>query len=222
MSNNSYPATETYVHVVGSNMLQNKLLLLFLQEEMGFEGKHASNVGTAEPVHKSDSYLPQFFLVDCENDDVENILEEINAWKNANPCNSFFALCNIEPEIDIGKKAVKHSVQGIFYKNNSAQMILKGIHSILNGDLWYPRKILKKFIASSDPSSRSSEDIEQKILTLREREILALIASGISCKEIANKINVSFNTVKTHTYNIYRKINVNNRLQASLWAAKYL
>ncbi|HEA69509.1 MAG TPA: LuxR family transcriptional regulator [Desulfobacterales bacterium] len=57
-------------------------------------------------------------------------------------------------------------------------------------------------------------------LTLREKELLFCVASGASYDQISYDLNISLNTVKTHIYNIYKKINVSNRFQASLWAAK--
>jgi DNA-binding CsgD family transcriptional regulator len=48
------------------------------------------------------------------------------------------------------------------------------------------------------------------------------MAAGAGNKEIAGKLSISGHTVKTHVYNIYKKLNVDSRFQAALWAAKYL
>ncbi|MCK4790270.1 MAG: helix-turn-helix transcriptional regulator [Desulfobacteraceae bacterium] len=56
----------------------------------------------------------------------------------------------------------------------------------------------------------------------KEIEILSMVAFGAKNEQIADKLFISPNTVKTHVYNIFKKINVPNRLQAALWAAKNL
>ena len=55
------------------------------------------------------------------------------------------------------------------------------------------------------------------ILTNREKEIVNLIAVGHSNTEIADKLCISHHTVKTHINNLFKKIDVPNRLQATLW-----
>ena len=73
----------------------------------------------------------------------------------------------------------------------------------------------------ADTDSKLAMELKAQ-LTARECEILLLIASGKNNSQIADTLNISRNTVKTHLYNIYNKINVPNRLQAALWAAKHL
>ena len=59
-------------------------------------------------------------------------------------------------------------------------------------------------------------------LTLREKEILTLMASGYRNKTIADDLKISPYTVKTHICRIYKKTNASSRFQAALWALKYL
>jgi DNA-binding NarL/FixJ family response regulator len=53
-------------------------------------------------------------------------------------------------------------------------------------------------------------------LTSREKEILMHLSSGLQYKEIAEVLNISFETVKSHVANIYAKLKVNNRTEAML------
>ena len=68
----------------------------------------------------------------------------------------------------------------------------------------------------------NSSSTKSTILTSRQTEILALVAVGATNEQIADKLCISPQTVKSHLYNIFKKINVPNRVQAALWAAKHL
>jgi len=63
---------------------------------------------------------------------------------------------------------------------------------------------------------------KSKLLTPRQVEILTLVATGATDKEIAEKLGISPLTVKGHFYKISKKINAPNRRQAIFWAIKNL
>ena len=76
--------------------------------------------------------------------------------------------------------------------------------------LSYAKKILSVFKASQPPKIEGLLDP----ISERELEVLHLIATGFSNREIAEKLFISLNTVKTHTKNINSKLNVNSRTKA--------
>ena len=211
-----------YIHIVGMNKLQNELLLSFLKEKIGCTGICEEKLEPKAPSYKDESELSNFHLMDWNSIDSENIWSNISSWKKFKPVQCFFAFYNVDPEVKIEKMALANNIHGLFYKNDPLHMIPKGIFSILRGDLWYSRKTLTKFVLEPSASMNYFNHVTSFNLTMREREILTAIVSGLSNKSIANNFCISVNTVKTHTYNIYKKINVNNRFQAMLWATKYL
>jgi DNA-binding NarL/FixJ family response regulator len=85
------------------------------------------------------------------------------------------------------------------------------------------------FFARTAPSNGGAAGIqglepdkaEELALTRREREILALVAEGHSNRELARRLWVTEQTVKFHLSNVYRKLNVANRTEASRWAHRH-
>jgi len=128
-------------------------------------------------------------------------------------------LFNIEPDDKIEKEAVDRGVRGIFYDSEPPGRFPKGILAVLNGELWYSREVLSKCALEAKSPVKLPAG-PAATLTTREKEILTKIASGAGNKEIADDLCISTYTVKTHIYNIYKKINVPNRLQAMLWLSK--
>ena len=210
------------IHIIGKNDLQNNLLLNFLTEKIGLGGCCSQKLESKSPIYKNDSISIQLLLVDSEKFDIKELFAEIDSWRSSIPSKGLAAFYNVDPKMKIEKIALTNKIQGLFYKEDPPDVINKGISAILKGDLWYSRKSLKKCIVESNLSSDISEHAGPSNLTFRERELLTLIAAGYSNKAISDELCISTHTVKTHIYNIFRKINVANRLQAALWAAKFL
>jgi DNA-binding NarL/FixJ family response regulator len=211
-----------FINIVGRNMLQNQLLLSFLKKETGIKGSCFPKLESITQIHAYESAIPQLLIMDSKHIDMDNIWTDIKTWgcPNASPC--FFALCNAEPDSGLEKTAIDNGLKGIFYNNAPLQLISKGICAILRGDLWYSRKALKEYLLETESFANASIHPTISNLTGREKQMLAGIASGYTSKAIAHKLDISIHTVKSHIYNVYKKINVRNRLQASLWATKYL
>lgn len=117
-------------------------------------------------------------------------------------------------------KAIKAGATGYVLKERDDTEVSLAIRSILRGgapiDPFIAREILKQ-ISSSEPSSSLEQvvpDPEQESLTQREKEILSLVAQGLSNREIADELCVSRYTVESHIKHIYRKLSVSKRTKA--------
>ncbi len=114
-------------------------------------------------------------------------------------------------------------IKGCFPSHLATHQILKGIHTIISGGSWFPRVVLEQFLEKNRrqaiPSTILSSSDLRKILTRRELEILHLVKTGASNTEIACELCLSHHTIKTHMHNLFRKLNVSNRIQAANWTS---
>ena len=192
----------------------------YLQENTGLICACSKNLN-AESFSGPPGEKTTLILLDCLGNDLTGLWSTIRSFFDSGNKGYYIAIFNMPTGQPFGNDLVKKGVRGIFYGSDPLPNFAKGVPAILNGELWYSRKDLMKCLLDSNDYSEFA--IERRgLLTSREKEILILIASGISNTQIADKLNISRNTVKTHLYNIYNKIKVPNRLQAALWAAKHL
>jgi len=132
------------------------------------------------------------------------------------------ALFNVDARSggEIESEACRRGISGIFFEDKSLDLLIKGIHTILEGELWFSRNSMSRVLRKKKNSMIGSNTAHIK-LTKREKEILKLFATGYSNTEIADRPLISPHTVKTHISNLFKKIDVPNRLQAALWAANH-
>ncbi|SFD29441.1 response regulator [Streptomyces aidingensis] len=117
--------------------------------------------------------------------------------------------------------ALKAGASGFMLKDVPPDELLSAIRSVSSGDAVVApsttRRLLDRF-ATLLPAARQTEDPRLKQLTEREREVLVLIAQGLSNGEIAAHLFVSEATVKTHVGRILAKLQLRDRVQAVVLA----
>lgn len=110
---------------------------------------------------------------------------------------------------------------GYLMKSARGQDLVEAVRSIRSGESVLHPRIIEKLLRRA---VTGSVKVEQKKLveplTPREREMLRLVASGMSNKEIADKLCLSLRTVKAHLSNIFNKMNVASRSEALVTALK--
>lgn len=115
-------------------------------------------------------------------------------------------------------KFSKAGIEGYLLGNFTKDDILCSLSRLSKGSKFYDEEILYHLI---DEDNRFIDIGDSKsILTNREREVLAQIAKGLSNIQISYKLKISENTVKKHISNIFLKLNVTDRTQATIYAYK--
>jgi DNA-binding NarL/FixJ family response regulator len=101
---------------------------------------------------------------------------------------------------------------GYLLKSNDSQKLVQSINEIYRGESPMSGTIARKVIGSFQHTKKSSDYFN--ILSEREREILDYLSRGFRYKEIASRISLSTETVRTHIHNIYGKLQVSSRTDA--------
>ncbi len=106
---------------------------------------------------------------------------------------------------------VLKGVYGLLVPDSTSQKLIEAIRVVHSGELWLDRSVVKNIITHI---SRIENPV---ILTKKEKEIVDLICHGYRNKEIAQKLDISEQTVKSHCNRIYKKMGVTDRLQLALY-----
>lgn len=108
--------------------------------------------------------------------------------------------------------ALTAGASGYLLKRSAPEKIIQAIRDVQEGGSPMTGHIARKVVASFRKITKPQHDYET--LSLREQQVLDWLAQGRTYKEIAENLNISYNTVNTHIRHIYEKLHVRSRTQA--------
>lgn len=115
-------------------------------------------------------------------------------------------------------RSVALGASGYLLKGCTRDHLIKSIQMAAAGESAWTRDELRR-VTGALATPRLTADIEVP-LTQRESEVLRQLAYGLTNKEIAQALHISYETVKEHVQHILRKIGVSDRTQAAVWAVR--
>ncbi|MCX7968003.1 MAG: response regulator transcription factor [Armatimonadetes bacterium] len=119
-------------------------------------------------------------------------------------------------------RSIRAGAQGYLFKSSDPMLILNAIATIRDGKPWIQREFTEQLFDVISDLSRVAIPPSVQTLSLREREVLRLVAEGMSNKEIASKLHLSVQTVKVYLTRIFHKLGVRNRVEAAQYALIHL
>jgi DNA-binding NarL/FixJ family response regulator len=117
-------------------------------------------------------------------------------------------------------RAVAGGAAGYLLKGVERDELLKALEAVANGDMLLTSKELVRSLRGISENAAGAKDLIEP-LTEREEEVLRLIATGMSNRDIAAVLYIAESTVKTHVEHIIGKLGVSDRVQAAVWAARH-
>jgi two-component system response regulator DevR len=126
-------------------------------------------------------------------------------------------LFGMDEDPDVFLRAVRRGVAGYVLKSASATDLLDAVRTVAQGEAACPPKFCKvlfKTLADGTTEEKDERGISQFELTQRQRQLMSLVAMGLSNKEIAANLNLSEFTVKNHIYRVMKQVDAQSRHQA--------
>ncbi|BCA81137.1 response regulator transcription factor [Desulfuromonas sp. AOP6] len=201
-------ATDIFSHFIASQTPAQWNVVPFLQDIPPLSVENA-------PV------MPRLIFFDAAGGAGSDLLTQLRKDAPSFLQNETLVLFNLMRNEAPVSELLELGVRGFFFEDDRAESILKGICALKRGEIWASREVMMEYVSRRTQVSHPQKNTAA-ILTPRERDVLALLAAGADNETICTRLYISPHTVKTHLYNIFKKIGARNRLQAALWAAHHL
>jgi DNA-binding NarL/FixJ family response regulator len=215
--NDKHPSSSTNVYVVAENrLLRETLVRLFRKRgDLNVVGENSYSDSVPESIA---SAQPDLLLMDCLNPNHKS--DDLICDVRESVAHIRVVLFGMDEDADIFLQAVRMGVNGYVLKSASSSELVDAVRAVAQGEAVCPSKFCKVlFQAISSETNQKAAIAEQRAgmrfeLTQRQRQLMSLVAMGLSNKEIAANLNLSEFTVKNHIYRVMKQVDAQNRHEA--------
>lgn len=130
-------------------------------------------------------------------------------------------MLTVNDEAENIRHAFQAGISGYVTKKANRAELERALTAISKGEKYFSEAVLKELLMPTNSSISEEVPQEPKALTLRELEIVKLIAQELSSPQIADKLFISAGTVENHRHNILQKLGVKNTIGIIKYAIKY-
>jgi two-component system, NarL family, nitrate/nitrite response regulator NarL len=126
-------------------------------------------------------------------------------------------LIGMEPDEELFFAAVRSGVMGYLLKDASVSDLVAAVRAVYRGEAVCPPQLcctLFRFVAHIVEETPVKRSASRPDLTLRQQQLIALVAKGLTNKEIAAQLNLSEFTVRNHIHRILKQVDVGSRSEA--------
>jgi DNA-binding NarL/FixJ family response regulator len=109
--------------------------------------------------------------------------------------------------------AIRKGARAVVFKRYAVETLMTAIRSVAEGNVWMPPSLQAQLAAQLRHPVKNP-------LSLREEEVVRYVAVGLRNAEVAKKLSVSEQTIKTHLNTIFKKLGIRDRVELSLYAAR--
>lgn len=117
-------------------------------------------------------------------------------------------------------EALRVGAKGYLLKDSAPEELFQAINRVVAGQFFLSSGVNQQIIADYISLSAHDEVAHPGILSVREREVLKLIAEGLSTKQSADRLNLSVKTVETHRLNLMEKLNLHSVAELTKYAIR--